>query len=565
MPLKHRGVLVLVVCLVSIVALPLSAYNPHLSGPHGLATSRRSIQTLDAGITFNGSFSYSVGGGQARVTAQTVTNPNGTASGPLRFSLFWTPNGPYPSTPSFNTAQYQFTTSLAAGQSMSNIDSGFVPFTDPGNGCYYVALVLEENVSGTWTQRDYGNFSLRISSGQGCLFSFTASPTTISAGGSSTLNWSSGGTSVTIDNGVGTRSASGSTSVSPASTTTYTLTVNGTADGTPRTGQATVTVSAAAPTATFSAAPTTINAGQSSTLTWTSSNATSISIDNGVGSKPTSGNTSVSPSSTTTYTLTATGPGGTTTKTATVTVNTPAPTVSFSASPSTVGTGQASTLIWSTTNATTVTIDNGVGSQPVSGSTIVHPAVTTTYTLTANGPGGTMTGSATVTVTSGPGITFTATPAFIGAGQSSTLNWSTTNATSVSIDNGVGSKPTSGSAGVSPSSTTTYTLAATGPGGTSTASATVTVLQPPIVTFFADTTNINSGSSATLFWSVAGADTITIDQGIGGLAPNGSKTVSPHQTTTYRLTAVNVAGTTSSTVTINVSSPPPPRHRAAKH
>jgi hypothetical protein len=118
---------------------------------------------------------------------------------------------------------------------------------------------------------------------------------------------------------------------------------------------------------------------------------------------------------------------------------------------------------------------------------------------------------------------------------------------------------------VSPSSTTTYTLTATGPGGTSTASATVTVLQPPIVTFFADTTNINSGSSATLFWSVAGADTVTIDQGIGGLAPNGSVKVSPHQTTTYHLTAVNVAGTTNSSVTINVTSPPPPRHRAAKH
>jgi hypothetical protein len=176
-----------------------------------------------------------------------------------------------------------------------------------------------------------------------------------------------------------------------------------------------------------------------------------------------------------------------------------------------------------------------------------------------------MTGTATVTVTSGPGITFIATPALIGSGQSSTLNWSTTNATSVSIDNGVGAKPTSGSADVSPLSTTTYTLTAIGPGGTSTASAVVTVIPPPLVSFYADTTTINTGSSATLTWFVSSADTVTIDQGIGGVASIGTVNVLPRQTTTYRLTAVNIAGTATSTVTINVSSPVPPRHRAAKH
>jgi hypothetical protein len=568
MPLKHRGVLVLVVCLAALVALPVQALNPRFEPPRGLSASSKSIHPLAAGIFFSGSFSYSIGGGQAILKADTVTNPNGTASGPLRFSLWFTP-APFPSA-GYSTASYDITPSLAAGQSVNNVNAGSTgaPFTDPPTGCYYVSLVLEENVSGTWTERDYGTFSRSFDIGNGCITSFTASPSTVPSGSPSTLSWTTTGasvTSVSIDNGVGSKPASGSTSVSPASTTTYTLSAFTTANSSAPTKQVTVTVGAAAPTATFSAAPTTINLGQSSTLTWTSSNATSISIDNGVGSKPTSGSTSVSPSSTTTYTLTATGPGGTTTKTATVTVNTPAPTVSFSASPSTVGTGQASTLIWSTTNATSVSIDNGVGSQPVSGSTTVHPAVTTTYTLTANGPGGTMTGSATVTVTSGPGITFTAAPAFIGSGQSSILTWSTTNATSVSIDNGIGSKPTSGSTGVSPSSTTTYTLTATGPGGTSTAPAIVTVLQPPLVTFFADTTSINAGGSATLFWSVSSADTVTIDQGIGGLAPNGSRKVSPAQTTTYRLTAVNVAGTTTSAVTINVSSPAPARHRAAKH
>ncbi|MBL8537075.1 MAG: RHS repeat protein [Hyphomonadaceae bacterium] len=87
--------------------------------------------------------------------------------------------------------------------------------------------------------------------------------------------------------------------------------------------QLTQTAGTAAPTGTFSASPGTINAGASATLSWTSSGATSASIDNGVGgvTPVASGSVNVSPTVTTTYTLTLTGPGGQTTMQATVTVN----------------------------------------------------------------------------------------------------------------------------------------------------------------------------------------------------------------------------------------------------
>jgi hypothetical protein len=568
MSYARRSVLAVVVCLTTFLAVPSFASNLRLSTARGLAASSKSIQPLAAGIFFSGSFSYSIGGGQAVMKADNVTNPNGTASGPLRFSLWWTTT-PYPSAGS-NTASYDITPSLAAGQSTGAVNAGNTgsPFTTPPIGCYYVSLVLEENVSGTWTERDYGTFSRSFDIGNACITSFTANPTTVTSGAASTLTWTTIGASVTsviIDNGVGSKPASGSATVNPTVTTTYTLSAFTTANASPPTKQVTVTVGAAAPTATFSAAPTTITSGQSSTLTWSSTNATTISIDNGVGSKPTSGSVSVSPTSTTTYTLTANGPGGQVTKTATVTVTQPAPTVTFTANPTTVGSGQASTLTWNTTNATSVTIDNGVGSQPLSGSTIVHPTLTTTYTLTATGAGGTMTGSATVTVTSGPGISFTASPTLIGAGQPSMLSWSATNATSVTIDNGLGAEPVSGSAIVAPTVSTTYTLTATGPGGTSTAQATVTVVSPPLVNFFADTPAITSGGFSTLFWGVSGADTVTIDQGIGFATGNGSLRVSPHQTTTYTLTATNVAGSTIVTTTVTVTTPPPPKHRAVRH
>jgi hypothetical protein len=563
----RRGLLAIIVCLTLSLAFPSFASNLRLSTARGLSASSRSVHDL-AGIFFSGSFGYSIGGGQAVMKADTVTNSNGTASGPLRFSLWFTPAA-FPSA-GYSTASYDITPSLAAGQSINGVNAGNtgVPFTDPPTGCYYVSLVLEENVSGTWTERDYGTFSRTFDIGNGCITSFTATPPSVPSGSASSLSWTTTGASVTsvvIDNGVGTKPASGSTSVSPASTTTYTLSAFTTANASPPSKQVTVTVTAAAPTATFSAAPTTINLGQSSTLTWTTTNATTVSIDHGVGSQALSGSVGVSPASTTTYTLTVNGPGGTITKTATVTVNIPAPTISFSATPSTIGSGQSSSLVWTTTNATTVTIDNGVGSQPLSGSTSVHPTQTATYTLTATGAGGTMTSQATVTVSSGPSITFTASPAFIGAGQVSTLTWSATNATSVSIDNGIGAKPVGGFTNVTPTVTTTYTLTAIGPGGTSTAQATVNVVPLPTITFSATPATIASGGSSVLFWTTAGADTVTIDQGIGLTSVNGSRNVSPHQTTTYHLTATNGAGSSSASTTVTVTEAPPAKHRAVRH
>jgi peptidoglycan-associated lipoprotein len=75
----------------------------------------------------------------------------------------------------------------------------------------------------------------------------------------------------------------------------------------------------------FTAEPSTIDRGQSATLRWSTSNATDVTIDQGIGPVNASGTRQVFPSNTTTYNLTATGPGGPTTEQATVTVNVPPP------------------------------------------------------------------------------------------------------------------------------------------------------------------------------------------------------------------------------------------------
>lgn len=72
----------------------------------------------------------------------------------------------------------------------------------------------------------------------------------------------------------------------------------------------------------FNANPPSIQAGQSSTLSWATQNATSVVIDNGVGNVATSGSVTVTPGATTTYTLKATNSAGSAMQTTTVTVAT---------------------------------------------------------------------------------------------------------------------------------------------------------------------------------------------------------------------------------------------------
>jgi phospholipase C len=236
------------------------------------------------------------------------------------------------------------------------------------------------------------------------------------------------------------------------------------------------------PTAAITASPATVAPGKSTTLSWSTAFASTVTINNGIGTVAFSGSMPITPASTTEYTITATSVNGTATSVATVTVQSAPPTAKLTAAPTTIMVGNSATLTWSTTNATTVTIDNGIGTVAASGSTTVSPTTTTTYTLTATGSGGTVTATATVTVQElMPTARLTVSPSSIKPGETATMSWTTTNATTVSIDQGIGIVSASGSTVVSPTNTTQYTLTATGTGGSVTATTTLTV-QPIGVT-----------------------------------------------------------------------------------
>ena len=151
----------------------------------------------------------------------------------------------------------------------------------------------------------------------------------------------------------------------------------------------------------------------------------------------------------------------------------PVPTANLTVSPvtATIDQGQSATLSWSSTDATSCTAD-WITSPASSGSETVSPAATTTYTVTCNGDGGSASDSVTVTVNTPPTaaqptVNLTASPSSIARGNTITLSWSSTDATSCTASGGwSGSQATTGSLSLSLSAPATFTLSCSGDGGT---------------------------------------------------------------------------------------------------
>lgn len=233
----------------------------------------------------------------------------------------------------------------------------------------------------------------------------------------------------------------------------------------------------------------------------------------------------------------------------------PLPTADFSATPETILSGSTSTLAWSTTHANACHIEPNIGSVAPDGSVTVSPDATTTYTLTATGPGGSTSATAAVTVNlPAPTVNLTVQPAEILSGESTVLQWSSTNAVSCRIDPDVGEVELQGELAAFPTKTTTYTITATGWGEIASASATANVHRPPSATLSADPQTVAFGESATLSWNSSNSDTAAIDPGIGSVQPNGFIVVTPAATTTYTITVTGPGGTSNAQTQVVVQS-----------
>jgi hypothetical protein len=308
-----------------------------------------------------------------------------------------------------------------------------------------------------------------------------ATPAAVDVGGSSTLTWSSANAdSCTASGGwSGMLAASGSQNTGPITATTNFSIVCSGGGGASAPSTATVML-IPPPTAMLSAAPTSIVSGGAAVITWSSVNATSCTASRGwSGTLATSGSQSTgSLTATTVYALTCAGPGGVTAPVVAVVNILPQPTVTLTASPAAVAAGASSTLTWTSSNATSCTASGGwSGSLVLSGSQSTGPVSSaTSYSLFCTGSGGTTSASTVVNLI--PTATLVVSPSVVAPGDTSTLTWTSNNATSCTASNGwTGTLPTGGTQPTAAvSATTSYSLVCSGAGGASnTATATLTV------------------------------------------------------------------------------------------
>lgn len=392
----------------------------------------------------------------------------------------------------------------------------------------------------------------------------TGTPSTISLGATSTLAWTStNASSCTASGGwSGLKSLTGSVAVSPSATTVYTLACGNGVSTSTDSVTVTVTTPTPLPTVTLSATPSTIVLGATSTLTWTSANATTCVGSNGwSGTTSVSGTLVVSPATTTLYTLSCGNATGTTTATATLSVTPlPTPVVSLVAGTNTLVTGATTTLSWTSAHATHCLASQGwTGVQTLSGSTVIQPTTTTTYTLECGNSTSTSTDSVTVTVTQAPLPTPTVTietdENTIGYEASALLTWSSENATQCIATNGwSGDKALDGNESVEPLATTTYTLSCGNGVSTSSDSVTVAVILPPAPTVLltADPSEvIGTDDVTTLEWSSTNAATCTASgDWTGTRTTAGNEEVGPDETSEYVLTCTGPGGVGAATTTV---------------
>jgi len=311
--------------------------------------------------------------------------------------------------------------------------------------------------------------------------------TNVNYNGSITLIWSTSN----VDSCVASGDWSGSKSITTGSETISSLTTDSTfiltCTGINGDTSDAIYISVGAPatpSVTLSANPTTVAFNGSTTLSWTSSN-----VDSCVSSGSWSGNKDISGSqsrnsltSEKTYTLTCSGANGTASDSVTITVgaSSATPTVNLSASLLNVPYDGSTTLNWSSNNVTSCTASGDwSGSKATSGSQIISALTTNSnFGLTCSGAGGSANDSVSI-ILAVPTITvnLSASPSSVVYGGSTTLNWSSSNASSCTA-----SGDWSGDKGTSDSqvmnslvANSTFNLSCTGPGGTVTRSLLVAV------------------------------------------------------------------------------------------
>jgi uncharacterized repeat protein (TIGR01451 family) len=338
------------------------------------------------------------------------------------------------------------------------------------------------------------------------------------------------------------------------------------------------------PTANIYVSPSTVNQGQSTSINWSSTNATECHATQGPGFS-TGGSTSGSVSSgsifnSTTFAITCTNSAGSANDSATVYVNNTPPPVSQPTAQlwaeypngttvTQVPRGTAVFMHWTSTNASECHVLAGAGFS-TGGVTQGQDQVsaldgTTTFSIQCtNSSGGSVQANSTVTVinnpppVSQPTANIYVSPSTVNQGQSTTISWSSSNANSCYGTGFSTGNMTSGSVSSGALyNTTTYSVTCTNSAGSAHDSTTVTVGTPPVsqptATLNVNPSSVNSGGTTQITWSSTNA---TNCQGNGfstGNATSGSVSSGAiFNTTTYLVTCTNSSGSAYDSKTVTV-------------
>lgn len=481
-------------------------------------------------------------------------------------------------------------TPLLNGQSGSSILSGGLNIGSiSASGDSQGSLVVKFKVSNNTTPEQ-----------EECKISkFLATNTNINQGDSTNLSWvTSGCDSVYISN-VGEFGPTGNKTISPYTTTTYTLTAYGDAGQDSESLKITVNkVITEEMTGSISASPSSciIPTGSStctSNLSWNTINPTGTSAVTKSGSTIASGNSgskivSLSNGASTYYLynssqlLDSVSVSASCDSNSTWTgsyckeniINNNNCTISsFKATPSSIQKGDSSVLSWVTNNCTNVSV-SGLGTYgiPFSGSELIWPSSTKTYTITAYGPaGGTQTRTTTVYVDEDDNSSqckidsFSASDTRIDEGDETELRWRTTGCDRVKISD-IGTVDEDGEETVEPDEDTTYTLTAYDDNGNSVKDTVKIYVDEDdddsdndddrcsIDSFTTSKSFIQRGDSVSVKWRTTDCDSVSITN-LGNVSEDGSEVIYPYSTTSYVIRAYGDRNTETKNLKITVGTP----------
>ncbi len=257
----------------------------------------------------------------------------------------------------------------------------------------------------------------------------------------------------------------------------------------------------------------------------------------------------------------------------------PRPVCTLDITPNSIDEDENATIRWTTRNATTVTLSDGIGSVSRNGTRTISPNTDKTYVLVATGPGGTVSCSDHITVDDEDDNdndrnvrcdAFTVSDRTVEKGDKVTLNWRTTGARDVKIDQGVGDVSDDGSERVEIRRDTTFKLTATNGSDRDTCTVDVEIEDEdedddedaPRCALTISDTKIAKGGSVKLSWNNLRTDRLILKDNHGKEIADSredrdvdedkdSVTLKPSRSTEYILTVYN--GNEKRTCTVGVT------------